>query len=153
MASVDPSLSSEGNAKGASLLHRRGVRLVLAAFGWLNLALGAIGLFVPLMPTTVFLLIALWALSLSSAPGYRWLREHPRLGDTMRAWDEQRAIPPRAKAFALCGLLSTGILTGLFAHDRWIAVLIAVALVPVALYIATRPNGSTGAGPNRARST
>lgn len=145
MASVDPSLPSKGTSKGASFLDRWGVRPVLAAFGWLNLALGVVGLFVPVLPTTVLLLIALWALSLSSAPGYRWLREHPTLGGTMRAWDEQRAIPPLAKAFALCGLISTGGMWSFFAEDDWVGVIVGLALVPVALFIVTRPSGSTDA--------
>jgi len=145
MISVDPLLSSDTRSvcPPPRFMDRRGVRIVIAVFGWLTLAVGVVGLFVPLMPTTVFLLIALWALSQSSAPGYRWLREHPKLGHTMRAWDEQRAIPPKAKLFAIGGLVSSEGLAGFFADDNWaLPVVVGVALVPVAIYIATRPSGT-----------
>ncbi len=47
--------------------------------GWTNVGLGIIGAILPVMPTTVFLLIAAWAFSKSSPRWHRWLREHPAL--------------------------------------------------------------------------
>ena len=55
---------------------RCGLRYLLIGFGWFNVALGAIGVVVPGMPTTVFLLIALWAFSKSSERFRTWLYEH-----------------------------------------------------------------------------
>lgn len=57
-----------------------GVRHGLMALGWVCVALGIAGLFLPVMPTTVFLLIAAWAFSHSSHRFHRWLYDHPRLG-------------------------------------------------------------------------
>lgn len=144
MAAMDPLLMpTSGPVRRAApgVLETRGGRLVLAALGWVCLALGIVTLFLPLLPTTVFLLIALWALSQSSAPGYRWLREHPRLGPTMREWDDHGVIPPRAKVFAITGLVSSEGIVGFFADDNWlIAVIVGLVTVPVAVYIATRPS-------------
>jgi uncharacterized protein len=130
----------------ASVLATRGGRIALAALGWMCLALGVVTLFLPLLPTTVFLLVALWALSQSSAPGYRWLREHPRLGPTMREWDDHGVIPPRAKVLAITGLISSEAVIGFFADDNWaVAAIVGIVSVPVAIYIGTRPSNHRAA--------
>ena len=91
--SLNPNDSSSRLVSGG--FDRPAVRVVLAVLGWISLALGIVTLFVPLFPTTVFLLIALWALSQSSSRGYVWLRDHPRLGPSMREWDEHGVLAPR----------------------------------------------------------
>ena len=75
-------------------------RVALAAFGWLNVGLGVLGMMLPVMPTTVFLLIALWAFSKSSIRFHHWLYYHPRLVRTIPAWHAHGVIPARAKLFA-----------------------------------------------------
>ncbi|MCW8193979.1 DUF454 domain-containing protein [Proteobacteria bacterium 005FR1] len=74
--------------------------------GWQSLALcsigaGTAGIFVPLLPTTPFLLLAAWAASRSSPELHRWLHEHPHFGSYLRAWREERAIPRRAKCVSI----------------------------------------------------
>jgi hypothetical protein len=95
-------------------------RYLLMALGWLNVGLGVIGLFLPLMPTTVFLLIALWLFSKSSVRFQRWLYDHPKLGSTLRAWHAHRAIPTSAK-FAALGMMSASwMIVVLFVADGWL---------------------------------
>ena len=132
----------------ANLLDRRGVRVALAVLGWVSLALGVMTLFVPLFPTTIFLLLAVWALSQSSSPGYHWLRAHPKLGPTMREWDEHGVIAPRAKMLAISGLVSSEGAVGFFSADDWtMPAILGVVLVLVAFYIATRPSDYTDQAP------
>jgi uncharacterized protein len=143
MASMDTSLNPNGSPLRATSggFDRPAVRLALAALGWISLVLGIATLFVPLFPTTIFLLLALWALSQSSAPGYRWLREHPRLGPAMRQWDEHRVIAPRAKVLAIASLASSGVAFAYFSGGNWtMPAIFGVLLVGVAIYIATRPS-------------
>jgi uncharacterized membrane protein YbaN (DUF454 family) len=113
-----------------------GVRWALRAVGVVALALGIIGAFVPLMPTTIFLLIALWAFSRSSPRFHRWLYSHPRLGPPLRAWHEHRVISTRAKAAAV-GLMGGGLVLAatVFATDGWVVGLAALVLLPVAGFI------------------
>ena len=128
----------------SGLLDRRGMRVALAVLGWVSLALGVVTLFVPLFPTTIFLLLAVWALSQSSSPGYHWLRRHPKLGPTLREWDEHGVIAPRAKMLAISGLISSEGAVGFFSADDWtMPAILGVVLVLVALYIATRPSDHT----------
>jgi hypothetical protein len=81
------------------------MRVVCVAFGLLSLGLGIVGIFVPLLPTTPFLLLSAWLLSRGSSRLHRWMMEHPRFGPPVRAWQEHRRIPLHAKLIAT-GLLS-----------------------------------------------
>ncbi len=115
------------------------MRYALIGLGWVNVALGAIGIVVPGMPTTVFLLVALWAFSKSSERFSTWLYEHRRLGPPIRAWHEHRVIAPRAKAAALATM--TVSLALMAATGAWQLPAIAGAvMVPVALFIVSRPS-------------
>jgi hypothetical protein len=123
----------------AGLASRCGLNYLLIGFGWLNVALGAVGLVVPGMPTTIFLLVALWAFSKSSERFRAWLYEHERLGPPIRAWHEHRVIPPRAKAAALVMMLAS--LAIMVATVDWrLPAIAAAVMVPVALFILSRPS-------------
>ncbi len=113
-----------------------GVGWALRGLGVLALVVGVIGIFVPLLPTTIFLLIALWAFSRSSPRFHRWLYEHPRLGPPLRAWHQHRVIPPRAKAAAV-GFMAVGLLLAavVFATDGWVVGILALMLLPVACFV------------------
>ncbi len=75
-------------------------RLLWGAGGVLALALGLVGIVLPLLPTTPFVLLAAFCFSRSSARAERWLLEHPRFGPMLRDWRISRAIPRRAKQIA-----------------------------------------------------
>ena len=117
------------------------VRNCLLALGWLNVGLGVIGMALPVMPTTVFLLIALWAFSKSSLRFHRWLYAHPVLGRTIREWHAQGVIPVRAKVLAVGSMgLSLGAVTLLAAGHWALPVSLAVVLAGVAGFIVSRPS-------------
>ncbi len=62
--------------------------------------LGFAGLFLPLVPTTPFLLLAAFCFSRGSPALHRWLIEHPTMGPIIRDWNEHRVIRPRVKWMA-----------------------------------------------------
>jgi uncharacterized membrane protein YbaN (DUF454 family) len=110
-------------------------------FGWLNVVLGAIGIVVPGMPTTVFLLIALWAFSKCSARFHGWLYNHKTLGPPIRDWHERRMIPARAKVAAVAMMTLSVTILALFVAESWLLPgAVAACLVPVAAFILTRPS-------------
>ncbi|HSH49476.1 MAG TPA: YbaN family protein [Halomonas sp.] len=113
--------------------------LLLAA---LSFCLGVIGIFLPLMPTTVFMLVAVWAASRSSPEFAVWLREHRRFGPPIVAWENERAIPRHAKLLA-CLLLSISIAVIAFGDlAGWGKGLLLAGLAGIALWIMTRPEPS-----------
>ncbi len=117
------------------------VRYAVLGFGWLNIGLGVLGLVLPVMPTTVFLLIALWAFSKSSLGFHRWLYEHPILGRNIRAWHAHRAIAVRAKVLAIATMAASLLYVTLVVAESWmLPVLVAAVLAGVAAYILTRPS-------------
>ena len=119
------------------------LRYALIAFGWANVGVGIIGIFIPGLPTTVFLLLALWAFSRSSARFNNWLYNHPRLGPLLRDWHAERVIPVRAKCLAL-GLMAISLGTAFVVLDGWVLpVVIASVLGAVATFIVTRPSRSS----------
>jgi hypothetical protein len=110
------------------------------ALGWVCVFLGLVGVFLPLMPTTVFLLIAAWAFSRSSERWHRWLREHARFGETIRAWEEHHAMPRRAKRVAFAALAASYAFTAfVYGPFSWAAMIGGICIAAVAIYIAHIP--------------
>ncbi|MEE8352353.1 MAG: YbaN family protein [Rhodospirillales bacterium] len=133
---MDPDKSTE--IKADNLAHCT-ARWGLMAFAWLNVGLGLIGVVVPGMPTTVFLLIAVWAFSKCSVKFQRWLWEHPRFGPSIRAWHLHRVIPLRAKIMAAGMMTLSVVIVAVFVAKTWVMpVVLAVIMLPICLYIVTR---------------
>lgn len=120
-------------------------RLLWRAAGLLLVATGCIGLFVPLMPTTIFLILALSCFARSSPRMEQWLLDHPRFGPSLRAWRCERAVPRRAKQMACAGMLLGLCLFYIFVHPNLpLLVLVALSLVACAGWIVSRPEPTPG---------
>jgi uncharacterized membrane protein YbaN (DUF454 family) len=83
------------------------VNWLFLAAGWISLGLGLIGIFLPLLPTTPFLILAAFCFSKGSPRLHAWLLSHPRIGPLIIAWRERRVIPLRAKILASALLVPT----------------------------------------------
>ncbi|MXX22881.1 MAG: DUF454 domain-containing protein [Rhodospirillales bacterium] len=116
-------------------------RWLFLAIGWTCVGSGCLGLVLPLLPTTPFLLLAAWAFGRSSPRWRRWLRHHRRFGSLMRAWEDHRVIPPWAKGTALVAI-SAGFawLVSVREWPLWAHAVTAALLGLVAVWIVTRPS-------------
>ena len=76
-------------------------RSLLLAAGWIALALGVIGLVVPLLPTTPFLLLAAACFARSSRRAHYWLLSNRWFGPPLRQWEARRTVAPRTKHRAM----------------------------------------------------
>lgn len=117
---------------------RRSLYLVL---GYVLLGLGVVGAFLPILPTTIFIILAAAAFARSSPKLEARLLEHPQFGPPLRRWRERGAIAPAAKAMALGGMLA-GFAVFWFTAKPSLPLAAAVGLVIVAcaLYVGTRPS-------------
>lgn len=114
-------------------------RAIYLTIAWVSFALGLIGVVVPLMPTTCFMLLAVWAASKGSPRFAAWIREHPRFGPAVVAWEGERAIPRHAKRLAL-GMLAVSMLVLLLTVALlWVKLALLGGLTLVGLWILTRP--------------
>jgi hypothetical protein len=123
------------------ILNCPGVRHGMIAFGVFNVVAGTAGLILPLLPSTVFFLIALWAFSKSSARFHAWLYNHPRLGRLLRDWHAHRMIPLRAKILAVTTMGANLLFVTAYVAEDWVLpVGLGAVLGPLAAYIVTRPH-------------
>lgn len=97
-------------------------RVLWIAAGVLSLVTGIIGIVVPLLPTTPFVLLAAFCFARGSERWETWLLAHPRFGPMVRDWRERRAVPLRAKQLATVMMVFGCILsaTQLPAHLAWV---------------------------------
>jgi hypothetical protein len=108
-------------------------------FAYLCAGLGIIGAFLPVLPTTPFLLLAAWAATRGSPELHRWLHTHPRFGPPLVAWDERRAVATGAKWLA-CALMALSWILMFLLTDSWpVSVVTGVLFVCVGGYLVTRP--------------
>ena len=115
-------------------------RPLLLGTGWLCVGLGAVGIVMPLFPTTPFLLVALWAFSKSSPEMAAKIRQHRFAGPYVRDWEEAGVIPPGAKIIAVTMMTAMlGYLHFWSGAPAWVLILAAMVLAGVAAYILTRP--------------
>jgi uncharacterized protein len=116
------------------------MRLFWTALGFINVALGLVGLLLPVMPTTIFLIIAAWCFAKGSPQRLEWLLAHARFGPLLRDWRERGAIPRRAKRLAIGMMSLSYIVTFLSVSSSPVRVLVAGILISVSAYILTRPD-------------
>jgi uncharacterized membrane protein YbaN (DUF454 family) len=111
------------------------VRYLLQGIGWLSVALGVIGIFLPVLPTTPFLLLAAACFARSSPRFYHWLVDHPRLGPWIGGYLNGEGIPLKGKVYAI-GLMwiSIGVSCWLVPMV-WARVFMGVSAVLVTVYI------------------
>ena len=97
------------------------VQVVYAALGTLFLVIGIIGIFLPILPTTPFLLLATACYARSSRRFYNWLMNHPAFGPIIVEWRTYKSIPWRIKLVAMITMVLTfGSSILFFVKDGWL---------------------------------
>lgn len=84
--------------------------------GWIFVAVGAVGVFLPVMPTVPFLILAAFCFERGSPRLHRWLLEHSTFGPPLKDWREKRVIRPRAKILAV-GSICCSVIFVVFFRD------------------------------------
>ncbi len=116
------------------------IRLFWIAGGLVSVAAGVVGIVLPLLPTTPFLLLAAYCFARGSQRLHNWLVHHPRLGPPIRDWQRHGAISRRAKQLAMLAIGAVFLASYLFGAPTRVIIIQLVVLSAVSLFILTRPN-------------
>jgi len=113
--------------------------------GFTSVGIGMINAFIPLMPTTVFLLVGAWALSKGSPEWRAKLIAHPRFGRALRDWEDGRRVSRRGKRLAALGMaVGWAIVVVWQGISPW-TVGVGVLLAAIATWLWRRPEPRTDA--------
>ncbi len=116
------------------------VRSIWALLGFISLFLGIIGVFLPLLPTTPFILLAAAAFARSSPRIHNWIINHPRWGEIIRNWQDGGRIDKRSKVIALTFMVAMPPLSYVLGAPLWAIGAQTVVLLVVATFILSRPS-------------
>lgn len=121
------------------------LRYLMVLGGILSVALGVIGIVLPILPTTPFFLLAAYLFVRSSTRLYRWLLTHRIFGNYIRNYIQNKSISKGVKIFTLALLWSTILLSVyLTSHIPWVQILLVIIAIGVSVHIlslnTTRPN-------------
>ena len=120
--------------------HRpRGSYLYLI-LGWLMVGLGLIGAVLPLLPTTIFMILAAGFFTRGSPRARAWLLAHRLFGPAIVRWEETGGIPRKGKIAAVAAMIAAPVLSWALGVPGWVLAVQVVALVSAGLYVVTRPD-------------
>nr|WP_298723991.1 YbaN family protein [uncultured Steroidobacter sp.] len=115
------------------------VRYLLLGFAVVCVALGVIGIFVPGLPTTVFILMAGWAAARSSPRFHHWLESHRIFGPMLRDWRKHGAVSRRAKITASVMMAACAVILFLTTTRMWVAEITTAIMALVLMWLWRRP--------------
>jgi uncharacterized membrane protein YbaN (DUF454 family) len=117
---------------------KKPARIALISLGTFFLCLGIVGIFIPILPTTPFLLIAAALYARSSQKFYSWLMNNRLFGRYIKSYREGKGIPLKIKLITITLLWITIGISAIFATDiLWIRILLAAVAAGVTIHIAT----------------
>jgi uncharacterized membrane protein YbaN (DUF454 family) len=120
-------------------LRRRGVRWLWLLLAYAALALGVVGIFVPGLPTTPFVLLAAFAAARGSERLHAWMLAHRMYGPMIRDWQAHGAVGRRAKYWALGSMAACALIFFLTAPRVWMAALGSAIMAVVGAWLWLRP--------------
>ncbi|MGH1350342.1 MAG: YbaN family protein [Methyloligellaceae bacterium] len=107
--------------------------------GFTCLVVGIIGIFLPLLPTTPFLLLAAFCFERGSERIHFWLVNHPRFGPPIENWRHHGAISKRAKTMAISMMVAVFLFSIFLSVPLYALAMQGIILCLVACFILTRP--------------
>ena len=115
-------------------------KIILITIGWLSVGLAFVGTFVPGIPTTIFLIIALWAFAQSSKQFHSWLLNHKRFGPILQNWESHKVVPRKAKILMIILQISAVIIFHYSLQNIYLTAILIITLVFVARYVLSLPS-------------
>lgn len=111
-------------------------KYILITVGWISVAMGIIGIFVPVWPTTVFFIIAAWCFAKSSDRFYQWLINHPHFGKFIKDYRENRGMLLKSKIISIAMIsIVIGTSAFFFTDKLWLRILLIAIAIGVIWHI------------------
>lgn len=114
-------------------------RALLIALAGVSLALAIIGVFLPGLPTTPFLLVAAWASARSSPRLHAWLHRHRVFGPMLRDWRDGRRVARRSKIAAALSMAAAALLMIYTLPHAWVVWPACISMAVVLCWLWSRP--------------
>ena len=114
-------------------------RTILIIIGWLAVVLATLGVVLPLLPTTPFLLLAAWCFARSSPRFHHWLLYRSWFGSYIRHWQDHRALPPGAKPRALIFIVLTFAVSLYLVNILWVRLLLLLMMCALLFFMWRMP--------------
>ncbi|MBS4724178.1 YbaN family protein [Aeromonas veronii] len=114
-------------------------RWCLMALGWLAFVTGIVGIVLPLLPTTPFMLLAAALFARSSPRFHRWLLTHPWFGTPIMDWQQYRGIRRQARRRAIIFILLTFSVSLVVVPLLWVKGLLVVIMVILLTWLMRLP--------------
>lgn len=135
-----PLFSTTSKSDRCGVISSYPLRALVFFAGWVSLILGCIGIFLPLLPTTPFILLSAYCFSRSSERLHQWLVTHQKMGLHIRDWQQNGSISKAAKTKATVLIIGTFAITFAVVNVALpVKGLIALIGVSVLTFIWTRP--------------
>ena len=115
------------------------IKILLISAGWLSIALGVLGVMLPLLPTTPFILLAAACFAKSSPRFHSWLLTHRYLGPTIHQYQSGNGLPRRVRRRALVILWASMSLSMLAVGQWWATVMLSAIGACATTYLCRLP--------------
>jgi len=112
----------------------------LIILGWICVGLASIGIFIPGIPTTIFLIIALWAFAKSSKRFHTWLINHKKFGPILKNWHSHKVVPKNAKITMVIMQIFAVVILYATTKNMIFSILLLIVLIFVAWYVIKLPS-------------
>ena len=119
---------------------KKGYEIIFITLGWLCVIVGLIGAFLPILPTTPFLILAAYFFSRGSKKLHTWLLARPKVGPLIRDWEDYGLIGKKAKIYCTASIILLFSLTFFLTnYVIWIKVTLISVAVSILIFICSRP--------------
>lgn len=125
----------EGSSERAGGTSTGWIRRVLIVAGFLFVGLGILGIFLPVLPTTPFLLLAAACFARSSQKFYNWLLNNRWFGRYIRNYREGRGIPLRVKIITISLLWVTILISAYFVSIIYVRIFLILVAIGVTIHV------------------
>jgi len=114
-------------------------KIIYNTIGGVSLSLGIVGAFLPLLPSTCFVLLASWAFTKSSPTFHAWLYYKSPFAKSIQDWQQHRVIPTRVMWIAAASITASYSITVILVENTYVLFAVGIGLLSLLAYLFSKP--------------